>query len=202
MTFIKESMKKGHALKIIWSIARQSVHLQQQEDVGREPIRFPLFVLSMNPEQLIRTWVETRLQEPEWQTYFLVDITVSGGKKVEVFMDGDTGITLVACRDMSRYLESLLDEGGQLGEDYTLEVSSPGATRPLRFIRQYAKHVGRTLEVKLSNGDKISGALKGVNAEDIMLTETVKVKGKKKEFLERIIPFSDIQESNVKLSFK
>lgn len=202
MTFIKESMKKGQAPKIIWSIARQSVHLHQQEDVGREPIRFPLFVMSMNPEKLIRTWVEARLQEPEWHSYFLLEVVVSGGKKVEVFMDGDSGITLATCRDMSRYLEGLLDEGGQLGEDYTLDVSSPGATRPLRFDRQYAKHVGRTLEVTLKNGDKISGVLKAVHAEDIVLTETLKVKGKKKEIQERSIPLSDIQESNVKLSFK
>ncbi|MCF8236971.1 MAG: ribosome maturation factor [Saprospiraceae bacterium] len=156
----------------------------------------------MNPEKLIRTWVEARLQEPEWHSYFLLEVVVSGGKKVEVFMDGDSGITLATCRDMSRYLEGLLDEGGQLGEDYTLDVSSPGATRPLRFDRQYAKHVGRTLEVTLKNGDKISGVLKAVHAEDIVLTETLKVKGKKKEIQERSIPLSDIQESNVKLSFK
>ncbi len=158
--------------------------------------------MSMNPEQLIRAWVETRLQEPEWQSYFLLEIAVTGGKKVEVYMDGDAGITLATCRDMSRYLEGLLDEGGQLGEDYTLEVSSPGATRPLRFIRQYAKHVGRTLQISLQNGDKVSGVLKAVQDDEIVLEETIKVKGRKKEIQERSIPFSDIQESNVKLSFK
>ena len=117
-------------------------------------------------------------------------------------MDGDAGITLATCRDMSRYLEGLLDEGGQMGEDYTLEVSSPGATRPLRFFRQYAKHVGRTLEMTLLNGDKINGVLKAIQAGELVLDEIIKVKGRKKEIQERVIQFSEIQESNVKLSFK
>lgn len=176
--------------------------MHQQEDVGREPIRFPLFVIAMKPERQIQSWVEARLQEPEWQRYFFLDIQVTGGKKVEVYLDGDEGITLAACRDISRYLEGLLDESGLLGEDYTLEVSSPGATRPLRLLRQYNKHTGRTLEFTLTNGEKVSGELLKVVEEDILITETVKVKGKKKEFVERSIPFAEIQESNVKLSFK
>ena len=195
-------MKKGLNQKIIWSIAGQYVHLHQQEDVGREPDWFPLFVMAMKPEQLIQTWVESRLQEPDWHSFFLLEVQVKEGKKVEVYMDGDTGITLATCRDMSRYLEGLLDEGGQLGEEYTLEVSSPGASRPLLLLRQYGKHVGRTLEIKLTSGDRIQGSLLKVEGNDIYVTETVKVKGKKKEFVERAIPFSEIQESSVKLSFK
>ena len=156
----------------------------------------------MKPEQLIRHWVESRLQEPDWQHYFLLDVLVSGENKIEVFLDGDEGITLSACRDMSRHLEGLLDEGGQLGEDYTLEVSSPGATRPLRLQRQYAKHAGRTLVIKLINGGQVEGSLIKVEGNTITISEPVKVKGKKKEFVERSIPFDEIQESNVKLSFK
>lgn len=156
----------------------------------------------MSTEQLIRTWLEDRLQQAEWQHYFLIDIQVHGHRKVEVFLDGDEGITLEACRGFSRYLEGLLDEGGQLGDDYTLEVSSPGATAPLRLLRQYPKHVGRTLDIVLADEEKVSGVLQSIQGESIVLTETIKSKGKKSELRERMIPFPDIRTCLVKLSFK
>lgn len=48
----------------------------------------------MSTEQLIRSWLEDRLQQAEWQSYFLIDIQVNGHRKVEVYLDGDEGITL------------------------------------------------------------------------------------------------------------
>ncbi|HRW75756.1 MAG: ribosome assembly cofactor RimP [Lewinellaceae bacterium] len=156
----------------------------------------------MSTEQLIRSWLEDRLQQAEWQSYFLIDIQVNGHRKVEVYLDGDEGITLEACRGFSRYLEGLLDEGGQLGDDYTLEVSSPGATAPLRLLRQYPKHVGRTLDIVLTTEEKVSGVLQSVQEDSIILNESIKSKGKKNEIRERVIPFPEIQTCLVKLSFK
>ena len=151
--------------------------------------------------QQIRHWIEERLQEPAYAPYFVIDVRLAGTKKVEVFLDGDQGIDLDTCRDFSRYLEGLLDSGGQLGEDYTLEVSSPGATRPLVLPRQYPKHVGRTLEVRSSDGNRLEGLLKEAGPESIAL-EVTTGKGRKKETNLISIPFDEIAECRVKISFR
>lgn len=149
----------------------------------------------------IRQWIEERLQEPAYAPYFVIEVRLAGSKKVEVFLDGDQGIDLDTCRGFSRYLEGLLDAGGQLGEDYTLEVSSPGATRPLVLPRQYPKHVGRTLEVRRTDGSRLEGRLAEASAEAISL-EVTTGKGRKKEISLVPIPFEEIAECRVKISFK
>jgi ribosome maturation factor RimP len=151
--------------------------------------------------QQIRHWIEERLQEPAYAPYFVIEVRLAGTRKVEVFLDGDQGIDLDTCRDFSRYLENLLDAGGQLGEDYTLEVSSPGATRPLALPRQYPKHVGRTLEVRRTDGSRLEGRLTEAGTETMTL-EVTTGKGRKKEISLIPIPFEEIAECRVKISFK
>jgi ribosome maturation factor RimP len=168
----------------------------------REPDGSLFYFYDMDIVQQIKDWLSLRLGEAEYQAYFLIEVRVIAGNKVEVYLDGDEGIDLAACRDFSRYLEALLDEGGQLGEDYTLEVSSPGATRPLILPRQYPKHVGRTLELTLANGDKVEGKLLHTTENAFGLEVNISPKGRKKELAERLILYADIRESKVKLAFK
>lgn len=170
--------------------------------IGREPNRFPLLFLgTMEILQQIRHWIEERLQEEAYAPYFIIEVRLAGTRKIEVFLDGDQGIDLDTCRDFSRYLEGLLDAGGQMGEDYTLEVSSPGATRPLILPRQYPKHVGRTLEVRRSDGSKLEGRLTEAGAETFAL-EVVTGKGRNKEVNIIPIPYEEVAECRVKISFR
>lgn len=82
--------------------------------------------------------IKSKLEE--WLTpilaakdFFLVDIKLSlGGKKVEIFADSDTGIQIDECATISRKLEEHLDGSGLIPDNYTLEVSSPGMSNPLR----------------------------------------------------------------------
>ena len=91
-----------------------------------------------------------------------------------------------------------------MGEKYTLEVSSPGVTRPLKFARQYPKNINRTLQVKLKNGTQKEGILKAVSDLDISLEEKIKVQEGKKKKTQTIIStilFENIKETKVKITF-
>jgi ribosome maturation factor RimP len=155
-------------------------------------------------EQKIIDLIEKKCLEPDFQTCFLIDVNLHG-KFLEVIMDADTGIQLGQCQKLSRYLESELDVNLWLGEEYTLEVSSPGVERPLKFARQYPRNVGRSIEVKYGADAVVKlGILKSATPEQIVVEETVKRKEGRKNITEKIdiaIPFDSIQKAVIQLIF-
>lgn len=156
-------------------------------------------------EKKISDLLEQRFQEEDLIDCFIVDLKLGINKKLEIFVDSDSGIDFSTCRVISRYLESHLDENLWLGEKYILEVSSPGATRPLTQIRQYNKHIGRKLEIKRKEAPKITGDLTEITEEGIQIYFKERIKeGKKKKTVEQnvFIAFEDIEHSIVKLRFK
>ncbi|MEJ1236951.1 ribosome maturation factor RimP [Chryseolinea sp. T2] len=142
---------------------------------------------------------ESKLADPG---HFVVDVVVSlrGKHKVLVFVDGDQGITIDHCADLSRAMSEELDRLPGLNDSYVLEVSTPGVDYPLKFDRQYGKHVGRTLKVVLRD-QSIEGKLVNVSGDGITL-EQATGSGKKKEVKVIDIKFSDIEKSFVLVSFK
>ncbi len=119
-------------------------------------------------------------------------------------MDSDSGLTLEKCQRISRYLESHIDEEGWLGEKYTLEVSSPGLSRPLKLKRQYLKNIGRKVEVTFNNGEVKTGLLKAADESAFTLEETVvkkEGKKKKKEVVLTEIPYDSIKKTMIIISF-
>lgn len=135
---------------------------------------------------------------------FLVDVKILPGNRIEVFVDGDNGLGINECVDLSRHIEKSLDREV---EDFSLEVSSPGATQPLKLSRQYIKHVGRDLELKLNDGTTISGNLIeiGKNGDLTLQTTTREPKpiGKGKINVTRThsIQLQNIKETKIKLKF-
>ena len=152
----------------------------------------------------IKSLLQQKFQEEGFEDCYLVEINTLPNNKVEVFVDSDSGINFVKCRSISRFLENEIDEKGWLGEKYTLDVSSPGIGRPLKFARQYAKNVGRKLEVKKLSGGSQTGILISVADTAIILEEKTRVKeGKKKvnKIIQTEIPFEDIKQAIVKITF-
>lgn len=155
-------------------------------------------------EAKIESLLEDKFKEEGFTDCFLLEVKLHANRKLDVFIDSDTGITFGKCQNISRYLEQYLDEEGWLGESYVLEVSSPGVGRPLQLLRQYPRNIGRKLEVSLKEGDKQSGTLIVVGEQSITLEEKVRVKeGKKKttQVVQTEIPFEQIKKAIVKISF-
>ncbi|HYE96517.1 MAG TPA: ribosome maturation factor RimP [Rubricoccaceae bacterium] len=112
---------------------------------------------------------------------FVVDVQVrgrAGDRVIEVFADSDTGVDLAALTEASRRLGFLLDAEEAVVGPYRLDVSSPGADRPL-VPRQLPRHVGRTLRVSYTAdaadpGEEVTvtGVLRAVRADAITVEHT------------------------------
>ena len=148
----------------------------------------------------VKTLLEAALAERE--NLFLIDFQISQDNKIKVVLDGDEGVTLQDCMDVSRAIEHNLDREE---EDFSLEVASGGATSPLVIPRQYKKNIGRKLEVRTADGN-FEGKLIAATEDHIILEwkdREPKPVGKGKITVQKKqeIVISDIQEAKVVLKF-
>lgn len=135
---------------------------------------------------------------------FTVEIELKPGQKLFVFADSDSGMSFEKCQKLSRFLESHLDTNGWLGDKYLLEVSSPGISRPFKFLRQYVKNVGREVDVTLMDKTKQTGILLSADENQMILQQTViQLEGKKKKevVVETPVPMEQIEKTIVKPPF-
>jgi ribosome maturation factor RimP len=72
---------------------------------------------------------------------------------LRVRIDRPDGVTLDDCERVSKSLGALLDQADPFPTRYELEVSSPGAERPLRNLDEYRRFVGRRANVRYRVGD-------------------------------------------------
>jgi ribosome maturation factor RimP len=111
---------------------------------------------------------------------FLVEVNVKGkpgNQKVQVFVDGDQSVGIDECTKISRGLSNELEEKDIVEGRYTIEVSTPGADKPLKLIRQFPKHIGRELELVTVENKKYQGELLSVVDEKIEVSiKSTKVK--------------------------
>ena len=136
---------------------------------------------------------------------FIVSLTISDSAvrpKVTAVLDGEQGLGIDECAQVSRRLARRIDEAYGEEASYTLEVTSPGADQPLRDPRQYVRHVGRSLTLKMVDGTEKTGTLEATDANGIQLVEIIKEKSKKRTLPAAFIPYTDIQEAKVVISFK
>lgn len=156
-------------------------------------------------EEKISGLLAAKFQEEDFNDCFLVSTELHKDNKVEVFVDSDSGISLEKCQKISRYLEGYIDGENWFGDNYTLEVSSPDLSRPLKLKRQYKKNIGRTLELTLTNGTVKTAVLRESDEEKIKIEETQTVSdGKKKKQITATLelPYEQIKKTLVVISFK
>ena len=139
----------------------------------------------------------------ENKSLFLIDLNISEENQIRVILDGDKGVTVEDCMAVSRAIEHNLDREEY---DFSLEVMSSGVSEPLTLPRQYKKNIGRNLKVKTKNEEKIEGELISANEENCTLTWSAREpkpigKGKVTVQKEAILPYKDIVEAKVMITF-
>lgn len=67
---------------------------------------------------------------------------------LRVFVDKEGGVDIEDCGSVSEQLSQKLDEHDPIPGAYFLEVSSPGAERPLKKQKDFERAIGRTVYVK------------------------------------------------------
>lgn len=154
----------------------------------------------MTFKEKVAELLETALKEKP--SVFLIDLSVNESGKIMVTLDGDNGVTLQDCIDVSRAIEHNLDREEH---DFSLEVASAGVSTPLTLVRQYKKNIGRTLKVKTAT-ETIEAEITEANDDHIVLEwqarEPKKVgKGKETVSKRQEIPYPDIKEATVTIKF-
>ena len=134
---------------------------------------------------------------------FLIDFEILDGNKIRIVIDGDKGVLVEDCMYISRAIEHNLDREEQ---DFSLEVSSAGATTPLVHQRQYQKNIGRTLKLKTIENEKFEAVLTAADTNEIVLewkAREPKPIGKGKVTVEKSvdIDFVKIKQAKVKVKF-
>jgi ribosome maturation factor RimP len=101
---------------------------------------------------------------------------------LRVFVDKEGGIDIDDCGRISEYLSEKLDESDPIADAYFLEVSSPGAERPLKkpqdFVQAIDKHVFVTTYEPVNGLKEFEGKL--ISASDAELVIQV---GKKQQVI-------------------
>ncbi len=177
--------------------------------LGRGNLKSSLFFVAYTQFILIvdalTKLLEIKFEEAEFSDCYIYEIKADLANKVVVYLDADGFLDFRKCQRISRYLEEHIDEEGWLGEKYTLDVSSPGLERPLRFKRQYIKNIGRTIIVTTNEDVEYQGELKSVRDDDIVIEYKERIKeGKKKKTVTRTVPITldNIKKTTVQISFK
>ena len=126
---------------------------------------------------------------------FLVNLKITPDNRIFVDIDGDNGVTIDDCIELSRTIEGQLNRDE---EDFELNVGSAGADMPLKLTRQYRKNVGRELEVVTVDGEHAEGTLEDAGEEGIVL----RTAGTKKQPAETLrFAYRDIKSARVMVRF-
>ncbi len=134
----------------------------------------------------------------EREGFMLIDVSLKGNVNnpvIEAFVDNETGVTAEDCETLSRKFEAALEEEILKGKKYRLDVSSPGIDRPLKYLQQYKKHVGRNFRISFIDGEEkktFEGKLAGIDGNELTFLrkeEEIKIK------------FENITKAKVLISF-
>ena len=132
---------------------------------------------------------------------FLVEVRIKPTNNVKVFLDADNGISIERLVQFNRRLYREFEEEQVFSNnDFSLEISSPGLDEPLKLNRQYKKNIGRFVEVVQTDGARTEGKLISAEEEQVVVEEE-KGKGKKKEMVQHIIPFTNIKTTKIQIKF-
>ena len=120
------------------------------------------------------------------------------GASVRVLVERPGGIDLDAISELSRAVSAALDQRDDLVPDgrYTLEVSSPGLERRLRYPRHFASYIGQDVAVKtavpLNGARRFKGTLAAASDDDI----TLQAELPNGELAEVHVPLDQIDRAN------
>ena len=138
----------------------------------------------------IRELFQPTLNYLGYELYDLALTGVAGHTTLRVQIDRPQGVTLDDCERVSKSLSALLDQADPLPTRYDLEVSSPGAERPLRNLDEYRRFIGRRANVRYRLGDSEQVAEGRLTAVSEQMIELQLGDGKHKKIV--AIPLTDI----------
>jgi ribosome maturation factor RimP len=133
----------------------------------------------------------------EKNNLFLLEVLFRGTEKnrvIEIFIDGEDNLSADDCARISREINQVIEKNELLDSAYRLDVSTHGVDRPLKYLKQYKKHINRKFEVRYKSGENkksITGKLLKIEDDNLYFYS-----GR-----EQVIKFEDIIKAKVLVSF-
>src|SRR6476619_2666159 len=119
---------------------------------------------------------------------------------LRVYIDKDNGVDIEECGLVSEKLSEKLDEVDPILHNYFLEVSSPGAERPLKKATDFEKAIGKNVFIKtyepIDGEKKFEGILNSFDG--ITVTLEMKIKTRK---ISVSIPYEKIANARLAVTF-
>jgi len=107
------------------------------------------------PIPSIKALIEPTLEHMGYELY-AIDQSGHSGRTLRVSIDRAEPIKIEDCERVSRVIGPLVDRAELIPGSYDLEVSSPGAERPLNDKQDYTRFHGRRVNVRYKTGESES----------------------------------------------
>lgn len=155
-----------------------SINICWKLGVGESPL---LFVRKKVTAVSKKEMYEKRTEEiltpiVEEHQFELVDVEYvkeAGSWYLRAYIDKEGGITVDDCEVISRALGEILDEQDFVEDAYILEVSSPGLGRPLKKEKDFARSVGKDVEIRtykaINKEKEFYGCLKAYDKDSVTI---------------------------------
>lgn len=119
---------------------------------------------------------------------------------LRIFIDKENGVDIEDCGNVSERVSVVLDEVDPITHNYFLEVSSPGAERPLKKEADWLKAIGKNVYIKtyepIENNKVFEGVLTNYDGE--FVTVDMKIKTRTKQVT---LPFAKIASARLAVVF-
>jgi ribosome maturation factor RimP len=119
----------------------------------------------LSQTQQVQETIEARLRDLDPQVE-LIALEEPAAETLRLYIDRPGGVDLALCERVTKHLRELL-------ESYALEVSSPGADRPLTKPEHYRQFLGRRVRVRtreaIAGQRNFTGTLTDADAESVSL---------------------------------
>ncbi|MDQ1913349.1 ribosome maturation factor RimP [Paenibacillus sp. GD4] len=152
--------------------------------------------MSKDIHSTVEALVRPFLEENEFELVDIEFVKEGGNWFLRVYVDKEGGIDIDDCGRVSEYLSARLDEKDPIEQAYFLEVSSPGAERPLKKVQDYHKAVGEHVFVTtyepIDGLKEFEGKLASFDEETLVIEI-----GKKKH----ILPYNKVASARLAIVF-
>ena len=108
----------------------------------------------------------------------LVDVEYvkeAGNWYLRGYIDKPGGITVNDCETVSRAFSDRLDEDDFIEDSYIMEISSPGLDRPLKKEKDFARSIGKLVEIRtyrpIENQKEFCGELTAYDNNSVTIDE-------------------------------
>ena len=126
-----------------------------------------------NYESRVEKYLLPLMDEHHFELVDVEYVREAGTWYLRAYIDKEGGIAVDDCEVISRKLGEWLDKEDFIDESYILEVSSPGLDRPLKKEKDFARSIGKDVEVKLfkaiNKEKEFVGILKAYDEDTVTL---------------------------------